>query len=137
MGAPPAAPVAGFAQRFAARYAFNGVQTGSTRSFRDNVFWTARGWVAEGQPSGAANVEASGNRGVDPGSAELVVPNNDYAWGESTGITVSEDSMSMLRRRRQLSPPAMSWRWSWWRRRPCRVAAAIAAVPSCPELPIE
>ncbi len=39
----------------------------------DNVFWTARGWVAEGQPSGAANVEASGNRGVDPGSAELVV----------------------------------------------------------------
>ncbi len=40
---------------------------------RDNVLWTARGWVAEGQPSGAANVEASGNRGVDPGSSELVV----------------------------------------------------------------
>ncbi len=39
----------------------------------DNVFWTARGWVAEGQPSGAANVEASDNRGVDPASAELVV----------------------------------------------------------------
>lgn len=40
---------------------------------RDNVFWTARGWVAEGQPSGAANVVASGNRGVDPGSSELVI----------------------------------------------------------------
>ncbi|MDH4074294.1 MAG: right-handed parallel beta-helix repeat-containing protein [Acidimicrobiia bacterium] len=40
---------------------------------RDNVFWTARGWVAEGRPSGAANVAAGGNRGVDPGSSELVV----------------------------------------------------------------
>lgn len=40
---------------------------------RDNVFWTARGWVAEGQPSGAANVQASGNLGVDPGSSETVV----------------------------------------------------------------
>ncbi|MEZ5406746.1 MAG: right-handed parallel beta-helix repeat-containing protein [Acidimicrobiales bacterium] len=40
---------------------------------RDNVLWTARGWVAEGQPSGAANVAASGNRGVEPASSELVV----------------------------------------------------------------
>ncbi|MFV0525821.1 MAG: right-handed parallel beta-helix repeat-containing protein [Acidimicrobiales bacterium] len=29
----------------------------------DNVFWTATGWVAEGQPAGAGLVQASGNRG--------------------------------------------------------------------------
>ncbi|MGF1597361.1 MAG: hypothetical protein ACFCVK_10615 [Acidimicrobiales bacterium] len=39
----------------------------------DNTFWTARGWVAEGTPSGAANVVASGNRGVEATSAEIVV----------------------------------------------------------------
>jgi len=40
---------------------------------RGNVFWAVQGWVAEGQPSGAAIVMASGNRGIDPGSSELVV----------------------------------------------------------------
>jgi len=39
----------------------------------NNIFWSARGWLAEGQPSGAANVIASSNRGVDPGSSEIVV----------------------------------------------------------------
>jgi hypothetical protein len=29
----------------------------------DNVFWTATGWAAEGQPSGAGNVQAADNVG--------------------------------------------------------------------------
>ena len=38
-----------------------------------NTFWTARGWVAEGQPSGAANVVAIGNHGLDPSSSEIAI----------------------------------------------------------------
>ncbi len=32
-------------------------------TIRNNTFWTAAGWVAEGEPSGAGLVRASGNRG--------------------------------------------------------------------------
>jgi hypothetical protein len=39
----------------------------------DNTFWTSKGWVAEGVPSGASNVVASGNRGPDAASNEVPV----------------------------------------------------------------
>jgi hypothetical protein len=39
----------------------------------DNIFWTTRGWMAEGSPSGAANVTASSNRGTDGSTVETVV----------------------------------------------------------------
>lgn len=45
---------------------------------QDNVFWTARGWVAEMTPSGAGNVRASGNRGPDRASNEIVVTAADF-----------------------------------------------------------
>jgi hypothetical protein len=44
----------------------------------DNVMWTARGWVAEGMPSGVSNVSASGNFGVDASSAEIPVGSGDF-----------------------------------------------------------
>lgn len=36
-----------------------------------NTFWSVHGWVAEGAPSGATNVIAADNIGVDPGSSEV------------------------------------------------------------------
>ncbi|MEM9134101.1 MAG: right-handed parallel beta-helix repeat-containing protein [Actinomycetota bacterium] len=39
----------------------------------DNVFWTAAGWMAEGNPSGGGNVQASGNRGP-AGATGVEVP---------------------------------------------------------------
>jgi len=30
---------------------------------KDNIFWTSTGWLAEGSPSGAGQIQASGNRG--------------------------------------------------------------------------
>ncbi|MEZ5341333.1 MAG: right-handed parallel beta-helix repeat-containing protein [Acidimicrobiales bacterium] len=40
---------------------------------KDNVFWTAQGWVAEGAPSGAALVQASGNIGAAAADGTTVV----------------------------------------------------------------
>ncbi len=39
----------------------------------DNIFWTAAGWMAEGNPSGAGSVQASGNRGP-AGAVGVEVP---------------------------------------------------------------
>lgn len=39
----------------------------------NNTFWSARGWLAEGSPSGGANVQATGNRGVESGTSEIQV----------------------------------------------------------------
>ena len=47
-------------------------------NIRDNVFWTARGWMAENQPSGLGNVVASGNRGPDASTNEIVVSASDF-----------------------------------------------------------
>ncbi|MEM7339180.1 MAG: right-handed parallel beta-helix repeat-containing protein [Actinomycetota bacterium] len=44
-----------------------------------NTFWTTHGWVAEGSPSGAANVVAAGNVGVELASAEVVVGADAFA----------------------------------------------------------
>ena len=38
-----------------------------------NTFWTTKGWMAEGSPSGASNVVASSNRGTDASTSETVV----------------------------------------------------------------
>ncbi|MFV0258737.1 MAG: right-handed parallel beta-helix repeat-containing protein [Acidimicrobiales bacterium] len=45
---------------------------------KDNIFWTARGWVAEMTPSGAGNVQASGNRGADAATNEETVTAADF-----------------------------------------------------------
>ncbi|MEM9131021.1 MAG: right-handed parallel beta-helix repeat-containing protein [Actinomycetota bacterium] len=62
-----------------------GIRVRATQDFgphpiniRDNVFWAAQGWLAEGTPSGASNVVASGNYGVTAGSSEIQVTAADF-----------------------------------------------------------
>ena len=47
-------------------------------TIQGNTFWTTHGWVAEGSPSGASNVAAAGNRGVDPSSSEITVDESAF-----------------------------------------------------------
>jgi hypothetical protein len=100
------------------------VRVRATRDFgphpiriEDNTFWTRRGWVAEGTPSGASNVDAENNAGVDAASSEVVISSADFAAsvpgiGESGTATPGRAlaRRCCLRRRPPLRPRRRRWR---------------------------
>ncbi len=57
----------------------------------DNLLWTAHGWMAEGEPSGAALVRSSGNQGP-PGAAGVEVPLQPHPSAPPLGAGGNADS---------------------------------------------